>query len=398
MIELKRKMWAAMEWEEQIRLFSMRGIVDKVDMFLYLCGLKLVRGGTIPPYPSMGEMQEQGEYWEMMERWMRGEVCFLVALEDSLKNERERGGEGGSEARSCMSEDGTRENGRWGEVMWIGTEELMAVAVERMKWMETDHSLLVLKRKQMEIGGKMFRLPDVMMGNLCFEQWLHAHSWFRMYVRGAKKYREVMGVIEDWGVVEDSFMYERERNEDEGQGTREGKQGRSLGEREYSLKIEQALGVAEELKRAQCGFLACLLKPYGWRWHAGYPWLRKEDAWDGKDEEKWQEWMMRYAPDWLFGMVHKWWEDTIERFRGRKMFPEIFSDEKSSDTGEKEKEDEIVHWVSEMGTINLVREKGNYTSTDDVMREPVPVVLKLMNDVVKENREMKKEMDKAKRR
>lgn len=366
---LKKNKWALFSWEEQIELFSIGGdIVRKVDVFLKHCGLRRLSAVEVSGW--IGLMEDgvgtpegdasgtvAGGMMDRMEEWLNGDVCYLA-----------------------YSEPRTEEEKRM--VMGISIEELAAVVEEKMGWMEKDKTLLVLKEKEICIGKKRYRLPDVMMGNMCFEQWLHAHSWFRMYVRGARKYKEI---VEKWDMEEDE-MHDMPSNWTENK------------RQEFKGDMERASVIAEELKKAQCGFLACLVKPYVWHWQSAYPWLVKEDMWVSKDEERVQEEMMKSAPEWLFGMLHKWWEDTIERFRGRKMFWEIFSDgkteEDSSGTGA---DDEIANWVSEMGTINLVREKGNYTTTDDVMREPVPVVLKLMNDVVKENREIKKEMDKAKR-
>lgn len=358
--ELKIKHWQQLSKEQLEYVLKCEGNdKGRVDAFLYLMGYEIEKDDIIPEMEN-GElsMDEWGEWLDLMEDLLSGKK---VALRCRNRHD------GGS---TTMSKDGSqgRQPGVAAEVVYAEAEDLAYASMEQMKWMENDHSLVALPFERMKIGRHEYKMPDAFLMNNTYQQYSNAQGYMMQY----------------WNVMKRLMPPENENDNDDENKNGKSKTGR--GKKKWVAPTEEEMvSLARQMMDARHGFMASILAPYRWKVKSHYPFLFRVPLWDAESEKEIKK-DMESAPSWLFDALYKQWQDNIKHLR--KKFPEMFTEAK-----EDPKHDAF---VAELGTINLVIEKGGYGSASAVYDENCVFVFKLLNDQIKMAKEMEKMEKKSK--
>ncbi len=157
-------------------------------------------------------------------------------------------------------------------------------------------------------------------------------------------------------------------------------------------KVKQIEELADKAKEMQIGFCANMLTPYVNQGEQRYDddgkpytFIRKVAKFVAEDEEITKK-DMQEAPVWLFPLLYQQLQDNLRQFKSK--FPDLFRESENDP-----KRDAL---VAELGTINIIIEKGGYASASAVYDENVVFIFKRLDMMQEEAREMKAAMNKGK--
>jgi hypothetical protein len=246
-----------------------------------------------------------------------------------------------------------------GVVFTIEYDHLRVWALDATTWLDEDNSLISLPFNELNIGSRRYKMPDALLINTTYQQYSNAQRYLQIY----------------WHIVDNlRKMYDSSNPmpKDETQ-------------------INRLLESADD---AQRGFLANILTPIIRTGETlyddeGKPYesIRNVPRYVADDEDKYKE-DMKSADKWLFSVIYQMVQNTLRQY-GRK-FPDLFSD---SSEGDSHKD----AFVQELGTINLVIEKGGYPNAAAVMDENAVIVFKRLDMINEEARLTKQAMERSKR-
>lgn len=245
--------------------------------------------------------------------------------------------------------------------------QLRDAIVAGTEWMETDHTLISLPFEDITIGNNEYKLPDCLLCNLTYQQYTNAQHFLEGY----------------WNVisqVEKIIETEREKQKDNADYT------------PSAEMIETYNNLNVQAEDFQHGFLACMLTPYHNEGEQRYDeqgkpytFIRKVASFNINDEELAKK-DMQHAPRWLFPLVYQQMQDNLRQFH--RKFPDLFSEHSGSGKHDA--------FVAELGTINIIIEKGGYPNAEAVYDENAVFIFKRLDMLQEEAREMKAAMDKSK--
>jgi len=330
--------------EQLIHLFNIKSDESEIEyliqVFLYLNGLKIDGAVQSAADTLNGEVRELSELKEVNELREMGEAMDVV---DDLLHYRKVG---------LRNADGN--------LFLCDVEHLIVAARAGTEWLQKDHTLVALPFDRLRIGKHWYKMPDALMINTTYQQYSNAQGYMMRYWNELSKLSVEMSAT------------------DEKSTTVEGLKGQPS----EALSTPQPLNPStlQRINDARAGFLASMLCPYRWVVKKRWPFIFKEPMWSSDAEAEMIE-DMKSAPEWLFEVVYKQWQDNINQFR--RKFPELFHEVKT----ESKKHDAF---VAELGIINLVISEGGYPNAAAVYEENVVFVLKLLNDKQKEYKEMEK--------
>lgn len=317
-------------------------ILLKQDIFLYLAGLRIAEDGASVLNEYMERINEGDgtavyDGIDKLYGFLTGDIVVLENVSDDSE-------------RYILSLD-----------------QLRAAIVACTEWISEDHSLISLPMENIVLGNNEYKLPETLLCNLTYQQYTNAQHYLEAY----------------WHII------------DQVEKMLEGEHMKQETNADYSPSRETADAFndlnaqAEDYQRC---FLASMLTPYHnegeQRYDADgkpFTFIRKVARFNINDEELAKA-DMKSAPQWLFPLVYQQLQDNLRQFH--RKFPDLFSEHTGGGRHDA--------FIAELGTINVIIEKGGYPNAEAVFDENAVFIFKRLDMLQEEAREMKSAMEKNK--
>lgn len=225
------------------------------------------------------------------------------------------------------------------ERLGIEVKRLQTVISSQLSWIDDKFKLPSIPRKTIKINGRRYKLPDPLLSNLTYEQLQNAQRSLENY----------------WQISRQAEKHYEEK----------------------TLTPERSKQFASRMKRCREQFLAHLLTPRSMKLSLSTPILKQVYEYDSikADQDK----NMSKAPVWLFNICSQHFESCISTYQ--QTFPDLFSGGGSSE----KKESPL---LMEIGTINAVMKYAGYKSQQDVYDSNALFILKYLDTMTKEAKEI----------
>lgn len=243
------------------------------------------------------------------------------------------------------------------QIIMTGSEELLAAVKEYTEWVYEDHSLVQLPMQYITLNGHKYKFPDAMLANNTYQQFTAAQrdldSYFKTVETADKLIRETGNPDHDALQSLASTIKDAQRS--------------------FCANIMTAVANVGETRYDNTG------KPYVF--------TREVAKYNADDYELYNN-DMSHMPEWMFPLLFHFWQCTMALFK--KKFPDLFTD-----SGENKTKDAF---LAEVGTVNIMIEKGGYNNSSSVYDENVIFVLKRLDMMNEEARITKQQIEKSRQK
>lgn len=339
------KHWNQLSTEElqrvkEIQCIDYEGrILMLLDIFLYLAKLrKASDSADVIKHITSSSNGEQEIYSSIdtLERYVNGDVMILEPVDSEDTSER----------------------------YVLSIDMVQAYTIACTEWIEKDHTLISLPFDSLTIGEHEYKMPDGLLTNTTYQQYSNAQHYLEAY----------------WDIMNSIESIISNTSESNGK----------LSEEQQLAMIQNVESLSKDAEDMQRGFLANMLTPYinqgEQRYDEDgkpYTFIRKIAKFTIDDEDIYKK-DMEQAPVWLFPLIYQQMQDNLRQFRVK--FPDLFKE-----SGGGGKHDAL---VAELGTINVIIEKGGYANASAVYDENAVFIFKRLDMIQEEARLMKAEMNK----